>query len=974
METKTFLQVTLGDEGFYCIAGFPATRDGTDRGPTQKFFQTIDEALATAVAMDANGLEVYFALATFKDGRSRRNDNVHQLRSFFLDLDCGPGKPYTDAKEAMAALVQFCVTVGLDRPRLVNSGGGIHAYWTLTKPVTRDEWLPVAENLKQLCRKHNLAADPAVTADSARILRVPGTNNRKLAEDRKVYILAHNPEPVDFDSFRSKVGEAPTVPAHNKFRPRGPDAVMDALAGNYSSRFGLILNKSVAGKGCTQLLHIVVHQKDISEPLWRAGLSIAKNCSDAEKSIHNLSNRHPDYDSDATERKAAAIRGPYHCKTFEEYRPEGCEGCPHKGKITSPIQLGREVLEAGPEDNVVELFDVPDEVDETDEDAPSAAKIQHYIIPKYPHPYFRGKSGGVYRRVVDKDGDADETLIYHNDVYVVRRLTIPTVGDAVVIRAHLPRDGVREFTIPMSAVVSAEELRRQLAMNGVTALKVEPLMAYITTWVNELQHRASADEARIQFGWTKDDGGTFVVGEREITPTGIDLNPPSTTTAGLFPAFKPKGTLDGWKRTAEFYNRPGFESHQFVVAKAFGSVLMQFLPINGTIMHVHSKESGLGKTTAMYVGASVWGNPDVLVLQERDTLNAKMNRAEVYKNLPLYVDEMTNTAPKDLSDFAYQIPSGQQRSRLSTRGNVERHRGAPWKLLCVTTGNTSMIERIGSYKTLPKAEAQRILEYRTVRATGLTKAETDAFSAAIRENYGHAGPVFIQHIMHQMPEVLRILNGMQRKFDNEAKLTAENRFWSVDVAATLTGLYFAKQSGLIGWELGPVFKWAVEMVGRASVMVESMDASAESMLTDYLAENYNNTLRIKSTDDMRGVNTGLDHLVHPEAVPRGALIARYEYDLKKLYLLPKPLRDWCAKQQINFSAFLDNLRTGRTRARMERIRLGKGTYVNMPATNVIAVECGEFLDDFADPVQSAGADPVGPDTEKPAPQTEALQA
>jgi 4-hydroxyphenylpyruvate dioxygenase len=34
--------------------------------------------------------------------------------------------------------------------------------------------------------------------------------------------------------------------------------------------------------------------------------------------------------------------------------------------------------------------------------------------------------------------------------------------------------------------------------------------------------------------------------------------------------------------------------------------------------------------------------------------------------------------------------------------------------------------------------------------------------------------------MHQMPEVLRILNGMQRKFDNEAKLTAENRFWSVD--------------------------------------------------------------------------------------------------------------------------------------------------------------------------------------------------
>jgi hypothetical protein len=112
-----------------------------------------------------------------------------------------------------------------------------------------------------------------------------------------------------------------------------------------------------------------------------------------------------------------------------------------------------------------------------------------------------------------------------------------------------------------------------------------------------------------------------------------------------------------------------------------------------------------------------------------------------------------------------------------------------------------------------------------------------------------------------------------------------------------------------------------------------------------LADHYNGILRIKSTDDARKQATGLDHLIHPEAVPRMNFVARYEYDIKRLYLLPKPLKEWCGKQQINYGGFVDGLKTGRTKAKKEKVRLGKGTHSNWPPVDAITVDCSSFMDD-----------------------------
>jgi len=901
METKKFLERVLGD-GYYSVLGLGDKK-------VQSFHATIDDVIDKANQLDAEGINAYFGLATFETSNDRKVTNVKSLSSFYLDLDCGVGKEYTNQNEAFHDLKRFTKETGLPRPMLINSGYGIHVYWVLRESVSYAEWLPVAQALKDMCIRHNLSADNGVTADAARVLRVPGTHNHKRGTQKPVMFFGTGEfRDVEFDEFSRLIGaEGVNVPTKVD---NEESAFKKAMIENSENSFRVILNKTIKGEGCEQLKNIMENQQDISEPLWRAGLSIAKFCNDADKAVHKMSERHPEYSENLTEEKVGPIKAPYYCTTFEAENPEPCLACSHRGKINSPIVLGMGIKKA------------PVSKD----------------IPLYPEPYFRGANGGVYIRFKDKDGNIEDKVIYQNDLYVIKRIMDVEVGEAIVMRLHLPQDGIREFTVPLTSVTSKEELRKQLSMHGIAVLRMDDIMAYTTTWVTQLQAKSVAEEARRQFGWTDDECGGFVLGGEEITLDETKFNPPSTPTAGLFPSFEPKGTLEDWKDTVNFYNRDSFELHQFVLGTSFGSPLMKFSPINCAALHIYSKESGVGKTTAMIAGASVWGSPEDLIMHERDTYNTKMNRGEIYHNLPMYMDELTNTSGKELSNLAYQLTGGRQRGRMSASSNVERHRGEAWKLLAVTTGNTSMVERISIIKAMPKAEAQRILECRVSRMQFDTKEETDVFSACLQNNYGHAGKVYIKHVMENLEEVQKLIRQVQEKVDARAGLTAENRYWSVLVACTLTGIMLAKRCGLVKYDVKKLFNWAVERLKENKRQVEDMSISVEETLNDYIHEHWSNVLWIKSTEDLRKQEGDVANLVIPEALPRGKLVARYETDLKRAFLVPKPLKAWCGEHQINYNSFLQDLTTklGATKTKM---RLSRGTHMNLPPTWVIQVDC-----------------------------------
>lgn len=204
MSTGKFLRDTLAEGGLYCL--FASNKKEDTR--IQKFYPSLDELESTAYDLDSKGFDVYFALGSFNTKGSRKVTNVKAFKSFFLDLDCGPSKDFMTQRDAGDALRAFCKKLSLPKPTIVGSGRGLHVYWNLKEAVPFGDWLPVAEQLKKLCGDNKFAADPSVTADAARVLRVPHTHNHKPDVPSEVTILTQA-NPVDFDHFSELLGGVP---------------------------------------------------------------------------------------------------------------------------------------------------------------------------------------------------------------------------------------------------------------------------------------------------------------------------------------------------------------------------------------------------------------------------------------------------------------------------------------------------------------------------------------------------------------------------------------------------------------------------------------------------------------------------------------------------------------------------------------------------------------------------------------------
>ena len=184
-------------------------------------FTDINLMADTALRLDGEGYDVYFACASFlneeyqdTDGKRRQRtaENATAAGSFWLDIDCGEGKDYETRDQAVTAIKQFCVACDLPEPLLVNSGGGLHGYWPLDRAVAKNDWLPVAEKLKTLT--HNpairLYADDTRTADITSLLRPIGAHNWKPKYNEPIVTIVQDAEPVDFDHFASKIDVAIT--------------------------------------------------------------------------------------------------------------------------------------------------------------------------------------------------------------------------------------------------------------------------------------------------------------------------------------------------------------------------------------------------------------------------------------------------------------------------------------------------------------------------------------------------------------------------------------------------------------------------------------------------------------------------------------------------------------------------------------------------------------------------------------------
>ena len=126
-------------------------------------------------------------------------------------------------------------------------------------------------------------------------------------------------------------------------------------------------------------------------------------------------------------------------RSYTNY-PDLCNGCQHKGKIGSPISLGKTFTAAQTSDS-----QEPIRADKDSEKVPD--------FPQFLMPYMRGEAGGLYYQPppkIDKKGNKTEfelELILPYDFYAIRRMVSKHDGECLLMKLVLPKDPSREVLI-----------------------------------------------------------------------------------------------------------------------------------------------------------------------------------------------------------------------------------------------------------------------------------------------------------------------------------------------------------------------------------------------------------------------------------------------------------------------------------------------------------------------------------------------
>jgi hypothetical protein len=551
-------------------------------------------------------------------------------------------------------------------------------------------------------------------------------------------------------------------------------------------------------------------------------------------------------------------------------------------------------------------------------------KKEVFDIPTYPFPYFRGKNGGVYVEHKDEDGNVDASNIYEHDLYIVKRLHDPSRGECIWLRLHLPKDGLREFAMPVVDVMTTEKLKERLGWHGVVANadQMKKIMAYIITFTKELQHRSEVEIMRNQFGWT-DDNTKFILGDQEISANKVSYSPPSASTGALAEFLKPTGSYDEWKKVIQTYNQPGFEPHAFALFTAFGAPLLKHLNLKGAIINLINNTSGTGKSTILKACNSVWGHPEELMMQWKDTINSIIHRMGILNNLPATIDEITKLSGDAFSDLAYSLSQGRGKNRMKQHDNAERINHTKWATMALCSSNASFYDKLASLKSTPDGEFMRLLEYRIDLTSNLTKEEADSIFGKLYGNYGHAGVEYAKYLVSDLEEAIDLVMQVQQRLDKALGLTSRERFWSAVIACNIAGGLIAKDLKIIDFDIKRVYDWIVKEVEIMRNEVKAPLATQSSVINEFINEHRASVLVINNEVDSR---SGMEQL--PIVEPKfNDLFIRIEPDTKRLFINSNKLRSYCSEKQITLKDILKGLEADKAYIGQTKKRLSKGTKI-----------------------------------------------
>ena len=749
---------------------------------------------------------IYYGVGTYEQSDRKR---PVAKRALYLDLD---SKDFGSKAGALQELAAFLRATGVVPPSIyVDSGRGIHVYWCFDRDLDVASWRTLAGRLKESCASAGFRADPPVTADAARILRVPGTLNHKESPALSCRVLKDTG--VSYDPGSILPVRNANVPAHLAALGAAVGADdLDYAPGSASYPAVPYYGTEIARKCGVMAEAVATGGKDHSEPNWRHLLSLLTFCEDGKELIHAISDKHPGYNADATEKKFAQVMQlkldgklkPILCSTFASYKGSICAACPFNGNIKTPMILGKlEATQYLPGNYRMSDFSIERLVKKGDAENPEVwhTAFPYRIVDVEVFDHGRGKGKQIQFTCVSK------------------RETVKIDLDSFVL--HGQGDGLMQALNGAGLWIQAEQL---------TEFK-----RIMTSWLRRMSDvKANVVMEMPGLGWGKRNGvDVFAAGGQVFGPDGktwefYHADPTMIKT------YKPKGDPIVWKTAAQALAADPRQAAVTTLLTAFAAPLVVFAGVKGLTFSLYSADSGTGKTSVLRTAQAVWGQPTSGMAMVNDTQLSVIRKLGFLNTIPAYWDELRSADTlKQFVQTIFTLGQGREKSRLTSA--IKQQDSSTWDTLVTVASNEMLSDHIDSFIKNSDSGRLRLFEVSLPHVMNPNPAISRAFSD-LEANYGHACLEWGMYLAKNRAAVAATVTRFQSEVRGSVGSGSNERFWIAFVACILAAAEHVNLSGILSIDEAKLRQWILaeflaQQTGVKVNYVTTPDAAIKSIFS-----------------------------------------------------------------------------------------------------------------------------------------------
>lgn len=368
---------------------------------------------------------------------------------------------------------------------------------------------------------------------------------------------------------------------------------------------------------------------------------------------------------------------------------------------------------------------------------------------------------GIFRTIV-KDGEVIEIWACHHPILPIERLTNIDSDTEKIKIAFFKDSRWRTLTVDRVTIASIGAIIF-LADRGVevNANNAKDLIKYLADVVALNLTTIPCNKSIGRLGWVED----------EFIPYSEVVFDGDSEYKSTFDSVTEKGDFETWRKECIEVRKN--ECAKIVLASSFASAILEKLGTLSFITHMWGGTEA-GKTVALMVGASVWGNPNEGKLLK----TLKMTKVAFGRNLsflhsvPFFGDELQLI--KDQYDNGYdglimEVTEGQEKGRGSIKGI--QHTGT-WKCAVITSGEDPITRSSSG-----GGAKNRVID---IQVNEKVIQDGNYTSTLVKNNYGFAGKMFIEAIKNEdLIEIFKRYRKELLEFDTTEKQ-------AISMAANLT--------------------------------------------------------------------------------------------------------------------------------------------------------------------------------------------